>query len=691
MMSNKRSRAEMEDSIVVTMAKCLMLLSRDKGGIDFKSVIDHQQMTTTSSTQDRVFECKTCNKRFLSFQALGGHRASHKTRPVMDLYSSDDQRVSHNQKQANKVKIHECSICGLNFAAGQALGGHMRRHRAAMIESSTTTAGTGLSSEITAAATHQKQVVPQVSVLKRSHSRRVLSFNMDLDLSLSLQPLDNNDLEFSTDYYRDMMMSNKRSRREMEESMAATMEKCLSLLSNDNGDINYQSVIQQQRMPTSTRSRLYECKTCNKQFPSFQALGGHRASHKKPRLMELYSSDDQAINDNQQQAKKQKIHGCSICGLKFPIGQALGGHMRKHRAAMIESSLETKATAETTTTGLSSSSSDDTNISFQEERLPQVPVLKRSNSSRRVLSLNLDLSLSLLPCDSNDFEFSTIYNRNREEMEESIAVTMAKCFMLLSLDRTEVDYKPHESVLQTCNKQFPSFKALGGHRASHKKQMMSNKRSRGEMEESMAATMEKCLMLLSRDRGDIDYQSVIQQQKMPSSIQGRIYECKTCDKQFPSFQALGGHRASHKKPRLMELYSSDDQVINDNQQKAKKQKVHGCSICGLTFSIGQALGGHMRKHRAAMIESSSTTATAETTTTGSSSSSSDNTNISFQEERLQVPVLKRLNSSRRVLSLNLDLSLSLLPSDNNNDFEFSTIVNADKHMPSSPSMIYSFI
>ncbi|PWS22253.1 hypothetical protein DKP78_19350, partial [Enterococcus faecium] len=27
-----------------------------------------------------------------------------------------------------------------------------------------------------------------------------------------------------------------------------------------------------------------------------------------------------------------------------------------------------------------------------------------------------------------------------------------------------------------------------------------------------------------------------------------VYECKTCSRTFPSFQALGGHRASHKKP-----------------------------------------------------------------------------------------------------------------------------------------------
>ncbi|RZC93257.1 hypothetical protein C5167_030378 [Papaver somniferum] len=151
-----------------------------------------------------------------------------------------------------------------------------------------------------------------------------------------------------------MMMSNKRSRGEIEESMAATMAKCLSLLSHDNGDINYQSVIQQQRMPTSTRSRMYECKTCNKQLPSFQALGGHRASHKKPRLMELYSLDNQSISGNQQLAKKQNIHECSICGLKFSIGQALGGHMRRHRASM---------------TG--SSPSNNTDVTHQKEVLPQ--------------------------------------------------------------------------------------------------------------------------------------------------------------------------------------------------------------------------------------------------------------------------------------------------------------------------------
>ncbi|XP_062213482.1 zinc finger protein ZAT12-like [Phragmites australis] len=75
----------------------------------------------------------------------------------------------------------------------------------------------------------------------------------------------------------------------------------------------------------SAPERVFECKICNRQFPSFQALGGHKASHKKPRL----ADGDGAPAE----PPKPKVHGCSICGLEFAIGQALGGHMRRHRAA----------------------------------------------------------------------------------------------------------------------------------------------------------------------------------------------------------------------------------------------------------------------------------------------------------------------------------------------------------------------
>lgn len=123
---------------------------------------------------------------------------------------------------------------------------------------------------------------------------------------------------------------------------------------------------------------VYECKTCNRSFPSFQALGGHRASHKKPKAalaeapekkssasvpalavlptkneykdsysslhhhdqshMQAASAAATAANNNNTANNNNKggnkIHECSICGSEFTSGQALGGHMRRHRAAV---------------------------------------------------------------------------------------------------------------------------------------------------------------------------------------------------------------------------------------------------------------------------------------------------------------------------------------------------------------------
>ncbi|KAI3701947.1 hypothetical protein L6452_27458 [Arctium lappa] len=68
--------------------------------------------------------------------------------------------------------------------------------------------------------------------------------------------------------------------------------------------------------------RLYECKDCNKRYDTFQALGGHRASHKKVKLND---------GDESPSTSLPKLHECKICGDEFATGQALGGHMRRHQ------------------------------------------------------------------------------------------------------------------------------------------------------------------------------------------------------------------------------------------------------------------------------------------------------------------------------------------------------------------------
>ncbi|XP_026415999.1 zinc finger protein ZAT12-like [Papaver somniferum] len=184
--------------------------------------------------------------------------------------------------------------------------------------------------------------------------------------------------------------------------------------------------------------------------------------------------------------------------------------------------------------------------------------------------------------------------------------------------------------------------------------------------------MAKFLMLLSSGREEADYQSMVEPLTTSTINQNRFYECKTCNRQFPSFQALGGHRASHKKPRLEESVLSGTRSINDNQQQKKKPKAHECSICGLEFSVGQALGGHMRKHRAVTAPVAT-----PTETMGLSSSSSDTT--TYKQQPLE---LVEISNSRRLLSLNLDLNLTSLPTTamGSNEFEFSALIEPHKQI-----------
>ncbi|KAG6486613.1 zinc finger protein ZAT5-like [Zingiber officinale] len=135
------SSAEISSGTAVTeededMANCLILLAR--GG-------------ATTPTASDAYRCKTCSRCFPSFQALGGHRTSHKKPKTMALHDAADETQVHQVAAAgalitrpaatatsnddaaaaagNKPRVHECSICGAEFSSGQALGGHMRRHR----------------------------------------------------------------------------------------------------------------------------------------------------------------------------------------------------------------------------------------------------------------------------------------------------------------------------------------------------------------------------------------------------------------------------------------------------------------------------------------------------------------------------------------------------------------------------------
>lgn len=142
-----------------------------------------------------------------------------------------------------------------------------------------------------------------------------------------------------------------------------------------NKNLVLDKALEAESSKNSHKRGKFECTTCNKIFHSYQALGGHRASHKKikgcfasknessensietdlsPIATEnklMKNSDSEYLVEHDHgagflqnevettvtESKKSKGHECPICFKVFPSGQALGGHKRSHMTSGAES------------------------------------------------------------------------------------------------------------------------------------------------------------------------------------------------------------------------------------------------------------------------------------------------------------------------------------------------------------------
>ncbi|XP_047339423.1 zinc finger protein AZF3-like [Impatiens glandulifera] len=134
---SKRSRTDSSSSTSTMteeeyLAFCLIMLARNGRSEGIIAGISEPDLSTISKSLS--YNCNVCHKSFNSYQALGGHKASHRKSTT-----ADDQSQSQSQPQPSTTssainllnpsgRMHECSICHRSFTTGQALGGHKRRH-----------------------------------------------------------------------------------------------------------------------------------------------------------------------------------------------------------------------------------------------------------------------------------------------------------------------------------------------------------------------------------------------------------------------------------------------------------------------------------------------------------------------------------------------------------------------------------
>jgi hypothetical protein len=124
----------------------------------------------------------------------------------------------------------------------------------------------------------------------------------------------------------------------------------------------------------------------------------------------------------------------------------------------------------------------------------------------------------------------------------------------------------------------------------------------GQSEEEHLAL---CLLMLSRGvRGDINPEDAVASARSAGPAAAKAsqgYQCSVCGKVYASYQALGGHKTSHRKPPTppqpqppVSVASGDE--VSGGSAHASEEKVHRCNLCLRTFPSGQALGGHKRLH-----------------------------------------------------------------------------------------------
>ncbi|XP_062187724.1 zinc finger protein AZF3-like [Phragmites australis] len=125
----------------------------------------------------------------------------------------------------------------------------------------------------------------------------------------------------------------------------------------------------------------------------------------------------------------------------------------------------------------------------------------------------------------------------------------------------------------------------------------------GGADQSEEEYLALCLLMLSRGvRGDAEDSGVARSVGAATAAAAKAsqagYECSVCGKVYASYQALGGHKTSHRKPPPppppQASAAGGDEASGCSAHA--EEKVHRCSLCLRAFPSGQALGGHKRLH-----------------------------------------------------------------------------------------------
>ncbi|KAK1436487.1 hypothetical protein QVD17_02267 [Tagetes erecta] len=289
------------------IAMCLIMLSRDVGkwgkkmienGCKMKKIVGSELgvhgFKETAVTRDefddqfkRNFECSTCNKSFDSYQALGGHKASHKKlKGCLDSKTDDNDII-----KSEPVLDHDHMI---NGSCGKTSDNHQ--------SSSSFNLGESLKNTMVVRASHKK--LKRCFELKTDDNEKIKSKPvLDRDHVINGCCVKTSDIHQSSSSFN---LGDSLKNTMVVGASHKKLKRCFESKTNDNEKIQSKPVLDRDHM-------INGC--CVKTSDIHQ------------------SSSSFNLGDSLKSTMVVGAHECSICLRIFSSGQALGGHKRSHLVA----------------------------------------------------------------------------------------------------------------------------------------------------------------------------------------------------------------------------------------------------------------------------------------------------------------------------------------------------------------------
>ncbi|XP_042504342.1 zinc finger protein ZAT9-like [Macadamia integrifolia] len=313
-------------------------------------------------------------------------------------------------------------------------------------------------------------------------------------------------------------------------------------------------------------------------------------------------------------------HSCKLCFKSFASGRALGGHMRSHMANLStppktqqvhphhhhhHHHLLGDETESASSASPSSSSSSDEEEEEEEEKALSYGLRENPKKSFRLVDPEFSFAVdagSVVQDRESETESSKNPSRRRSKRDRKSSIIGEQ---------------------RNLQPQTPELKKPKSSKPSKTESPSEPEPVSSVSDTTPEENVARCLMMLSRDiwmrkeeeveeekeedeeaeaEKSMEESDDSEELKFPTRTRGK-YQCGTCKKVFKSYQALGGHRASHKKIKGGTPFSScaartheaESELGNAGASNVDR-RIHECPVCFRVFGSGQALGGHKRSH-----------------------------------------------------------------------------------------------